>query len=105
MAVTYAAKDMPARECSTGEQKGLLISIVLAHALMMKAERGHAPLILLDEVAAHLDDARRAQLFTILREAGGQVWMTGTDLGIFASLRDAALFTIGDGQALRKRAS
>lgn len=84
--VAYAAKDMPADQCSTDEQKSLLISIILAHALMMQAERGFVPLLLLDEVAAHLDDARRAQLFAQLRDLDAQVWLTGTDAAIFAPL-------------------
>jgi len=90
--VRYAAKDMPADQCSTGEQKGLLVSIVLAHALMMKAEKGFVPLLLLDEVAAHLDEARREQLFAQLLALGGQVWLTGTDAEIFAPLRGHGRF-------------
>ena len=77
--VRYAAKDMPADQCSTGEQKALLIGIILAHARLMRAERGAPPILLLDEVAAHLDENRRAALFDLLCELGGQVWMTGTD--------------------------
>jgi DNA replication and repair protein RecF len=90
--VTYAEKDMPAAQCSTGEQKALLVSVILAHALMMQAEKGYIPLILLDEVAAHLDEARRLQLFAQLRALKGQIWLTGTDEGIFSSLRDSAKF-------------
>lgn len=98
-AVRYAAKDMPADQCSTGEQKGLLLSIVLAHALMMKAEKGFVPLLLLDEVAAHLDDDRRAQLFAHLQALGAQVWLTGTDAALFAALKDAAVFMVDAGHA------
>lgn len=90
--VRFAAKDMPADQCSTGEQKGLLISIVLAHALMMQGERGFVPLLLLDEVAAHLDDARRQELFDCLIAIDGQVFLTGTDLNIFAPLKSHARF-------------
>lgn len=90
--VRYAAKDMPAEYCSTGEQKGLMLSIILGHAMMMKAERGFVPLLLLDEVAAHLDDARRQQLFGHLSALGGQVWLTGTDARLFDHLPDAAVF-------------
>lgn len=93
-AVRYALKDMPADQCSTGEQKGLLLSLVLAHAHMMRAEKGFVPLLLLDEVAAHLDDARRAQLFDHLQALGGQVWLTGTDAALFSGLEDAAVFTV-----------
>lgn len=99
-AVTYAAKNMPADQCSTGEQKGLLLSIVLAHARMMQAEKGFVPLLLLDEVAAHLDDARRLQLFGHLESLGGQVWLTGTDAALFTPLRDAAVFKIDHAQAV-----
>jgi DNA replication and repair protein RecF len=90
--VFYAGKDMPAAQCSTGEQKALLVSIILAHALMMKAEKGFVPIILLDEVAAHLDAARREQLFTQLQALNGQIWLTGTDDAIFSSLRSSAKF-------------
>lgn len=86
------AKNMPADQCSTGEQKGLLISIVLAHALMMKAEKGFTPLLLLDEVAAHLDDDRRAQLFGHLLSFEGQVWLTGTEASVFRDLEGRARF-------------
>jgi DNA replication and repair protein RecF len=90
--VVYAGKGIPAAHCSTGEQKALLVSIILAHALMMQAEKGFIPLILLDEVAAHLDEARRAQLFAQLRALSGQIWLTGTDENIFSRLRDTAKF-------------
>lgn len=90
--VRYAAKDMPADQCSTGEQKGLLVSIVLAHALMMQGEKGFVPILLLDEVAAHLDDARRDELFNTLAALDGQVFLTGTDAGIFGALKGRARF-------------
>lgn len=96
--VTYAGKNMPAAQCSTGEQKALLVSVILAHALMMQAEKGFIPLILLDEVAAHLDQGRRQQLFGLLQSLKGQVWLTGTDEGIFAPLWAAAkVFHINHG--------
>jgi len=88
--VFYKAKNIPADQCSTGEQKALLISIVLGHALMMQAEKGYVPIILLDEIAAHLDDERREQLFNVLRSLNGQIWLTGTDKNIFNSLKDEA---------------
>lgn len=84
--VVYAAKFMPADQCSTGEQKALLIGITLAHSRLMAAERGAPPILLLDEVAAHLDQARRAALYEVLLGLGGQVWMTGTDAHLFDSL-------------------
>ncbi len=75
-------KDMPAGLCSTGEQKALLIGLVLAHAKAVKEARaGLAPLLLLDEIAAHLDEPRRAALFEEIERLGAQAWMTGTDSG------------------------
>ncbi len=88
----YAAKGMPADQCSTGEQKALLIGIILAHTRLVRAERGSMPILLLDEVAAHLDEQRRAALFAILRALGGQVWMTGTDRVLFRELEGAGQF-------------
>lgn len=85
-------KDMPAALCSTGEQKALLIAIVLAHARLIALQEGQAPLLLLDEVAAHLDEDRREALFTELFALGGQFWMTGTERAAFASLADRAQF-------------
>jgi DNA replication and repair protein RecF len=90
--VTHKDRGMPASQCSTGEQKGLLVSIVLAHALMMQGEQGFTPILLLDEVAAHLDDARRDELFRYLLTLNGQIFLTGTDADIFAALKPAALF-------------
>ena len=84
--VTYAAKSMPAAQCSTGEQKALLIGLVLAHADLIRMERGAPPILLLDEVAAHLDPHRRAVLYDVLARIGGQVWMTGTDAMLFEAL-------------------
>ena len=81
--VTHVDKHAPAALASTGEQKALLLGIVLAHAELVAERRGMAPVLLLDEVAAHLDPARRAALFA--RLAGrGQVWMTGTERALFA---------------------
>ena len=90
--VSYAAKAMPAAQCSTGEQKALLIGIVLAHAQLMAAERGAPPILLLDEVAAHLDEGRRAALYDLLLTLGGQVWMTGTDQSLFDAVQNKAQF-------------
>jgi DNA replication and repair protein RecF len=90
--VRYATKDMQADQCSTGEQKALLIGIILAHARLMRAERGAPPVLLLDEVAAHLDESRRAALFDLLGDLGGQVWMTGTDESLFSAATDRAQF-------------
>jgi DNA replication and repair protein RecF len=88
----HVDRDLPAELCSTGEQKALLISIVLAHARLLAAERGFAPLVLLDEVAAHLDAERRAALFDELVALGAQPWLTGTDPELFAGLHGRAQF-------------
>lgn len=81
--VTHVGKNQPADRCSTGEQKALLLAIVLAHAELVAELRGQRPLLLLDEVAAHLDPGRRAALLARLEAAGGQVWMTGTEPALF----------------------
>jgi DNA replication and repair protein RecF len=85
-AVTHADKNIPAREASTGEQKALLIRLVLAHAGLIKEMTGFAPLLLLDEVVAHLDPARRAALYDALAGLGAQVWMTGADPAAFGDI-------------------
>jgi DNA replication and repair protein RecF len=82
--VRHIDKDQPADRCSTGEQKALLLNITLAHADLVAAQRGMRPILLLDEVAAHLDPSRRAALFERLAVGGGQVWMTGTEPALFA---------------------
>ena len=90
--VSHIDKNMPAALCSTGEQKALLIAIVLAHAHLLALDRGAAPVLLLDEVAAHLDDDRRAALAARILDLGAQAWMTGTDDNLFSSFRGAAQF-------------
>lgn len=77
--VHYAAKNMPAADCSTGEQKALLVGLILAQAHCVAGQRAAVPILLLDEVAAHLDATRRAALAEILHALGGQSWITGTD--------------------------
>jgi len=89
LVVRHRGRDMPAELCSTGEQKALLIGLVLAHARLVRTMSGMAPIVLLDEVAAHLDPSRRAALYRILSALGGQVWMTGTEPAAFAGLGDA----------------
>lgn len=84
LVVRHGPKDVPAGTASTGEQKALLIGLVLAHARLVRAMSGIAPAILLDEVAAHLDPRRRLGLFEALDALSGQVWMTGTDADAFA---------------------
>jgi DNA replication and repair protein RecF len=100
LAVRHTAKRADARECSTGEQKALLVSIILADAWeLSRAREGHAPLLLLDEIAAHLDGRRRAALFEEILALGAQAWMTGTDLSLFDNLRGRAdVFTVDSGR-------
>jgi DNA replication and repair protein RecF len=97
--VRHTLKRADARDCSTGEQKALLISIVLANAwLQKKRHDGIAPLLLLDEIAAHLDQDRRAALFEEILALGSQAWLTGTDRSLFAPLETRAeFFTIEAG--------
>lgn len=89
-AVTHASKNIPASDASTGEQKALLIRLVLAHARLIKEMTGFAPLLLLDEVVAHLDPARRAALYDALATLGAQVWMTGADPAAFGDITGRA---------------
>jgi DNA replication and repair protein RecF len=95
LAVFYRDKAVAAQDASTGEQKALLIGLVLAHAALVGDMTGTAPVILLDEVAAHLDPARRAALFEALDRLGAQVWMTGADPAAFAGIAPrAAVFDV-----------
>ena len=84
--VIHLGKRQPAERCSTGEQKALLLGLILAHADLVAEDRGERPILLLDEVAAHLDPLRRAALFERLAGSGGQVWMTGTEGSLFDGL-------------------
>jgi DNA replication and repair protein RecF len=96
--VHHAGHGQAAALCSTGEQKALLLSLILAHAGLVTQLRGSPPLLLLDEVAAHLDPDRRAALFDRLADTGSQVWMTGTEASLFDSAgSDAMRLHIADG--------
>jgi DNA replication and repair protein RecF len=98
LAVALREKEIPAGLASTGEQKALLVSILLANAGLMRAIRGEPPLLLLDEIAAHLDPDRRAALFEALLAQDGQTWLTGTEPALFAALRPSAQFlSVRDG--------
>ena len=97
LAVTHRAKGMPAARCSTGEQKALLLGLVLAHAELVTERRGEPPILLLDEVAAHLDPTRRAALFARL-EGRGQVWMTATEAPLFDGIAGATRFHVTAGR-------
>ena len=106
LSVVFAAKNMPADQCSTGEQKALLIGIVLAHARLIAAERGSPPILLLDEVAAHLDEHRRAALYDLLTDLRGQVWLTGTDQKLFTAIENRAqFFYVQDAQIMPQNSS
>lgn len=96
--VCHAEKGQAAGLCSTGEQKALLIAIVLANAALRGHEEGGVPVLLLDEVTAHLDELRRDALFEHLMSLGAQVWLTGTDDSLFGALKDQAqIFEIENG--------
>jgi len=97
-AVTHATKNIAAADASTGEQKALLIRLMLGHASLIKQMTGFAPLLLLDEVVAHLDPERRAALYDALSSLGAQVWMTGADPVAFGDIVGRAnLFVVRSG--------
>ena len=98
LVVTHVAKGQAAALCSTGEQKALLLSILLAHAALVGQARGRPPVLLLDEVAAHLDPSRRLALFERLAAAGSQVWMTGTEAALFEGIEAATRLHIEAGR-------
>jgi DNA replication and repair protein RecF len=97
LAVLHRAKQMTAASSSTGEQKALLLGLVLAHAELVTERRGEPPILLLDEVAAHLDPKRRAALFARL-DGRGQVWMTATERELFDGIGNASRFHVRPGQ-------
>lgn len=86
LVVHHGPKGEPAAQCSTGEQKALLVGLILAQAQLIAQMRGAPPILLLDEIAAHLDFARRAALYTMLAKLGGQAFMTGTDANLFEAM-------------------
>jgi DNA replication and repair protein RecF len=97
LAVLHRAKHMPAASSSTGEQKALLLGLVLAHAELVAERRGEPPILLLDEVAAHLDPKRRAALFARL-EGRGQVWMSATEAELFDGIGAASRLHVEPGR-------
>lgn len=98
LVVRHKPKDMPAEYCSTGEQKALLVGIIVSHARLSSEMSGMVPVLLLDEIAAHLDPGRRAALFSILNELGGQCFMTGTEPSLFEALKGRAqMLTVSAG--------
>jgi DNA replication and repair protein RecF len=98
LAVVHATKQIPAAQSSTGEQKALLLGLALAHAEIVAERRGEHPILLLDEVAAHLDPGRRLALFARL-EGRGQVWMTGTEAALFDGIGSATRLHVEHGRA------
>ena len=99
LSVTHTPRNMLASQCSTGEQKALLISIILANARLQSLERNATPILLLDEIAAHLDASRRTALFRELQNLGAQVWMTGADPSLFSELSGSVqYFSIDNGK-------
>ncbi len=98
LAVTHAAKGQPAARASTGEQKALLLGLVLAHADLVAERRGQRPILLMDEVAAHLDPVRRAALFDRLAQSGGQIWLTGTERALFDGIGAGTWLAVKNGQ-------
>lgn len=104
LVVTMAGKGQAAAECSTGEQKAMLIAITLAHSRLLEAQGERRPrLLLLDEVAAHLDPVRREALFERLRAGSAQVWLTGTEIAPFEAIaREAAVWDVSGGSVIRR---
>ena len=98
--MSHGPKQMPARLCSTGEQKALLVGMVLAHAEQLTYRNGGAaPVMLLDEIAAHLDVVRRRALYRDIDRLGAQAWLTGTDREAFEGLPEATIFlNVEDGR-------
>jgi DNA replication and repair protein RecF len=102
-AVAHATKNIAAADASTGEQKALLIGLVLAHAALVAEMTGIVPLLLLDEVVAHLDPNRRKALFDELAKLGAQVWMTGADPAAFVDIGSTGeIFDVESGQVTRR---
>jgi DNA replication and repair protein RecF len=100
--VWHQPKQAPAERCSTGEQKALLVGLILAQSQLVAARTGRRPILLLDEIAAHLDEQRRAALYAMLTGQGLQAWLTGTDASLFQPLGTQAQFvTVQDGQLQR----
>ncbi|MYE45746.1 MAG: DNA replication/repair protein RecF [Chloroflexi bacterium] len=96
--VSDAARGVAAEQCSTGEQKAMLIALITAHARLVARQRRSAPVLLLDEIAAHLDERRRRALFDIVLDVGAQAWLTGTEAAVFRPLAaHAQFFTVRPG--------
>jgi DNA replication and repair protein RecF len=104
LTVIYEPKNIPAADASTGEQKALLIGLVLAHAGLLTEMSGYAPLLLLDEVVAHLDPGRRTALYAELEELGTQAWLTGADAAAFSEIEGRAnIFEVNPGKISKRK--
>ena len=104
LAVVYGPKNIPAADASTGEQKAVLIRLVLAHCGLLEEMTGFAPILLLDEVAAHLDPNRRTALFDALSQLDAQVWMTGADPLAFTEISGRAqIFEVNPGTVAARK--
>jgi DNA replication and repair protein RecF len=103
LGVLHKDKNLPAGMCSTGEQKALLVSIILADARLQAGQQGQAPILLLDEITAHLDQTRRRALFDEIEQMEAQAWMTGTDYTLFAEFGDRAQFLTVDSGSVYSR--
>ncbi len=103
MKVTHRPKSMAAAQCSTGEQKALLVGLMLAHARLTGELHGFAPILLLDEIAAHLDNQRRTALFDMIDDLGCQAWMSGTDVELFDGLGERANYFEVDEGSVRQQ--
>ena len=102
--VIHVEKQMPAESCSTGEQKAVLLSIILAQAKAAALWKGIVPIVLLDEVIAHLDATRKLELFEEICQIGAQIWMTGVDADLFADLQGKSSFLkVENGTVLRNK--
>lgn len=98
LTIRYINKNMDAEFCSTGEQKALLLSLILAHARACARWKSITPVLLLDEVVAHLDQSRRQELFAELNDLAAQVWLTGTDAELFKGINHAQHYRVGQAQ-------
>ncbi len=101
LSVRHGPKDMPAAQSSTGEQKALLVGLILAQAMLIEEMLGIKPILLLDEIAAHLDINRRQALYQLLADIGCQAWMTGTDTSLFEGLAGGEIRTVSGGAVSR----
>jgi DNA replication and repair protein RecF len=99
--VVFQSSGIPAHACSTGEQKALLIGLILSHAILIKAELGRVPILLMDEIMAHLDEGRRGNLLHVLGDLRGQVFITATEASLFHDVTNGQFWRVENGHILR----